>query len=180
MKRFLIGIVSIVTLVGFFSFMVSLPIHSALAIDRSSKEDKAKEKSKPTELKEFKEKDLKEGKAKGITSAEKESEKTRPKAKEEAKVVEKVDKQPKTPKKEKAKEKYDYFIDKNNNGIDDRLERKKPKQPVSPSTIYPAPKEKKPVKIVPSIKETGEKKIKEAPKKKEAKEVRKTEGKKRR
>ncbi|KPL02824.1 MAG: hypothetical protein AMJ73_08175 [candidate division Zixibacteria bacterium SM1_73] len=180
MKRFLIGFVSTVTLVGFFSFMVSLPIHSALAIDRSSKENKAQEKSKPTDLKEFKEKDLKEGQAKGITSVEKETEKTKPETKEEARVVEKADKQPKPPKRERAKEKYDYFIDKNNNGIDDRLERKKQKQPVSPSTIYPAPKEKKPVKVVPSIKETEKKKIKEAPKKEEVKEARKIEGKKRR
>jgi len=180
MKRFLIGFVSTVTLVGFFSFMVSLPIHSALAIDRSSKENKAQEKSKPTELKEFEEKDLKEGKAKGITSAERESEKTQPKTKVEATVLEKSKEHPTPPKKEKAKEKYDYFIDKNNNGIDDRLERKKPKEPVSPSAIRPAPKEKQPVKIVPSIKETEKKKIKEAPKKKEAKEVRKIEGKKRR
>jgi hypothetical protein len=165
---------------AFFSFMVSLPNHSALAINRAPKESKANEDGKPTELKEFDEKSVKEGKDKGITSSEEKSEKTKPIMKEEATIPEKPSKQTEPPKKEEAKEKYDYFIDKNNNGIDDRLERKEPKKSVSPSTVRPAPKEKEPVKVVPSTKETEKKKIKEAPKKEEAKEVRKIEGKKRR
>lgn len=177
MKRFLIGFVAIVTLVAFFS--------SALAIDRAPKESKAKDKDKPTEFKEGKKTDVREGKTKGIVTPERKSEKIRRETKEEVKVkgtdAEKLTKWLKSRKKQKAKEKYDYFIDKNNNGIDDRLEGKKPKKPVSPTAIRPVPKEKQPAKSAPSIKKTSEKKkVKPAPKKNEVKKAKKIEGKKRR
>ena len=177
MKRFLIGFVAIVTLLAFFS--------SALAIDRNPKDSKAKEKEKPAEFKQYEKTEVKEGKAKGITSLEKKGDKTKRKTKGEEKirgtVPEKLTKWQKSWEKQKAKEKYDYFIDKNNNGIDDRLERKKPKKPVSTPIIRPVPKEKQPAKSAPSIKETDKrKKIKEAPKEKEVKKAKKIEGKKRR
>lgn len=172
MKRFLIGFVAILTLWAFFS--------SALAIDRTPKESKAKEKEKPAELKEYEKTEVKEGKAKGIISPEKKGEKIKSKTKGEGTVSEKLTEWLKYREKRKAKEKYDYFIDKNNNGIDDRLERKS-KEPISPPAIRPMPKEKQPTKPAPSIKETGEKKkIKETPKEKEVKKAKQIEGKKRR
>jgi hypothetical protein len=172
MKRFLIGFLAILTLLAFFS--------STLAIDRTPKESKAKEKEKPAELKEYEKTEVKEGKGKGIISPEKKGEKIKSKTKGEGTVPENLTKWRKSWEKRKAKEKYDYFIDKNNNGIDDRLERKS-KEPISPPAIRPMPKEKQPTKPAPSIKETGEKKkIKEAPKEKEVKKAKKIEGKKRR
>lgn len=176
MKRFLIVFVSIITLLAFFS--------SASAIDRSPKEDQAKEKEKPAEFKELERKGVKEGKAEEITPLEKQREKTETQAKEEGKikeaVPEKLNKRLKSLEKQKAEEKYDYFLDKNNNGIDDRLEQKSQK-PVSPSAIRPVPQEKQPVSPAPSVKGTSEeKKIKEAPKEKEAKKTKGTEEKKRR
>lgn len=174
MKRFLIVFVSIVTLLAFFS--------SALAIDRAPKESKAKEKEKPAELKKYEKMEVKEGKAKGIISPEKKSDKIKGKGEGKIKgtAPEKLTKWRKSWEKQKAKEKYDYFIDKNNNGIDDRLERKSRKS-ISPPAIRPVPKEKQPTKPVPSIKETDKKKnIKEAPKEKEVKKAKRIEGKKRR
>ena len=62
----------------------------------------------------------------------------------------------------KGKEKYDYFIDRNNNGIDDRLEKDvKAKTIQKPEPIekqettrkqVPAPVEKKPTKVSPAPK----------------------------
>ena len=172
MKRFLIAFVAILTLLAFFS--------SALAIDRTPKDSKAKEKEKPAGLKEYEKTEVKEGKAKGSNTPGGKSEKIKSKTKGEETVPEKLTKWLNSREKRKAKEKYDYFIDKNNNGIDDRLERKS-KEPISPSAIHPVPKEKQPTKPAPSIKETGEKKkSKEAPKEKEVKKANKIEGKKRR
>jgi hypothetical protein len=159
MKKLLIALVSLVTLLAFFS--------SALAIDRNPKKSKAKEETE--KLKEGQKEDLKKGKAKGTTTTERRS--------WEVKRIspEQLGKQSKTSKKRKVKEKYDYFIDKNSNGIDDRLERRS-KKPASPSAIRPAPKEKQIPKPAPSVKEPDKKReIKEAPKKKEVKEVPKKE-----
>lgn len=185
MKRLLIILVSIVAILTFFSFIGSLSNHSALAIDRSPKENKTKEKEEPVEnpaeggaeSKEYEKTEVKEGEAEGNVPLEKESEKTEKntigekKAKET--VPEEVTKWLKSLEKQKAEEKYDYFIDKNNNGIDDRLERKS-KEPISPPAIRPVPKEKQPTQVTPSTKKTGEeKKIREAPKEKETKKQRK-------
>jgi hypothetical protein len=173
MKRFLIGFLAILTLLAFFS--------STLAIDRTPKESKAKEKEKPAELKEYEKTEVKEGKGKGIISPEKKGEKIKSKTKGEGTVPENLTKWRKSWEKRKAKEKYDYFIDKNNNGIDDRLERKNPKKSISTPAVRPVQKEKQPAKSAPSVKETDKtEKIKEAPKKKEVKKVEKTEGEKRR
>ncbi len=198
MKRLLIVLVSIVAILTFFSFMGSLSNHSALAIDRTPKENKTKEKEEPVEnpalrqaqggeqsrtteggaeSKEYEKTEVKEGEAEGNVPLEKESEKTEKKTMGEKKaketVPEKVTKWLKSLEKQKAEEKYDYFIDKNNNGIDDRLERKS-KEPVSPPAIRPIPKEEKPKEVTPSTKKTGEeKKIREAPKEKETKKQRK-------
>jgi hypothetical protein len=185
MKRLLIILVSIVAILTFLSFMVSLSNHSALAIDRTPKENKTKEKEEPVEnpaegraeSKEYEKTEVKEGKTEGITVPEKESEQIEKKTTGEKKtketVPEKVTKWLKSLEKQKAEEKYDYFIDKNNNGIDDRLE-KKSKEPVSPPAIRPVPEEKQPKEVTPSTKEAGEqKKTREAPKEKETKKQRK-------
>jgi hypothetical protein len=177
MKKFLVVFVSLVTFLAFFSFMVSLPNRSALAIDRSPKKSEAKEKEKPAEFKELERIGGKEGKTNETISSEKKGEtKTRGTVPQtQAKGLQSAEKQ-------KPKEKYDYFIDKNNNGIDDRLERKS-KESVSPPAVRPVPKDKQPTKSAPSVRETDKKtdkkkEIKEVPKKKEVKEAKKIEGKK--
>ncbi len=171
MKRFLIASISLVTFLAFFS--------SALAIDRSPKKSEAKEKKKVEELKEGQKKDVKQGKAKGTTTERRswEVKRTSPEELSKRRATEK----------QKIQEKYDYFIDKNSNGIDDRLERRS-KKPVSPSAIRPAPKEKQTAKPAPPVKkadkkkkvEEAPKKVQEAPKKKEVKKAEKIEGKKKR
>jgi hypothetical protein len=177
MKRLLIVFVSIITILAFFSL--------ALAIDRTPKENKIKEVEEPVEnpteggaaSKEYEKTEVKEGKAGGITAPEKESEKIGEKKAKET-IPEKVTNRLKSLEKQKTEEKYDYFIDKNNNGIDDRLERKS-KEPVSPPSIRPIPKDEKPKEVTPSIKKTSEKKkTGETPK--ETKKVTETEKKKRR
>ena len=169
MKKFLIVFVSLVTLLAFFSL--------TLAVDRVPKESKAKEKEKPAEFKKYEKTETKEGKTKGSAEGEKKSEKAKKQTK--GTVLEKLTKWRKSTETQKAKEKYDYFMDRNNNGIDDRLERKSKKSP-SPSVVRPVSKKKQPTKSAPSIKETPKKKkiIKEAPKEKEVKKARKTEEKK--
>lgn len=156
MKKLLIVPVSLITLLVFFSFMVSLPNHSAFAIDRSPKDSTAK--GKPAELKKIEKSEVKEG---------------------NAKAADRISKWWKSTDKQKSKEKYDYFIDKNNNGIDDRLE-KKSKEPASSPAVRPAPKQKESIKPATPTKETVKKKTKEAPKQQEVKEAKKMEGKKRR
>jgi hypothetical protein len=149
MKKFLIVSISLVTFLAFFS--------SALAIDRSPKKSEAKEKKKVEELKEGQKKDVKQGKAKGTTTERRswEVKRTSPEELSRRKATEK----------QKTQEKYDYFMDKNNNGIDDRLEKRQ-KRSVSPPAIRPAPKEKQTAKPTPSAKKTEvKKKVKEAPKK---------------
>jgi hypothetical protein len=177
MKRFLIVFVAVVFLLVFFSFMMSWSNHFALAIDRTPKENNTKEKEEPAESKEYEKTEVKEGEAEGNLPLEKESGKIEKKTIGEKKaketVPEKVTKWLKSLEKQKAEEKYDYFIDKNNNGIDDRLERKS-KEPISPPAIRPVPKEKQPTEATPSTKETGErKKTRETPKEKETKKQRK-------
>jgi hypothetical protein len=167
MKKLLIAFVSLVTLLAFFS--------SALAIDRSPKKSEAKENKKSEELKEGQKKDVKEGKTQGTSTTEKRSWEVKRTS------LERLSKQSKTAEKQKVKEKYDYFIDKNSNGIDDRLE-KRSKKPVSPSAIRPASKEKPTTKpSAPAVKVPEKKKeVKEAPEKKEVKKVEKKEQKKKR
>jgi hypothetical protein len=176
MKRFLIVFVTIIALLAFFSL--------ASAIDRAPKDDKAKEKEEPAKLKEYDKTDVNEGKvensakggAEGEIAPEKKGEGIKKQTQEGDKtkgtVPNKLTKWLKSLDKQKAEEKYDYFIDKNNNGIDDRLEIKS-KEPVSPPAIRPVPKKEQPVKPAPSTKKTDEKKKeREAPKEKEAKRQR--------
>jgi hypothetical protein len=175
MKRFLITFISVLTFLAFSTFMVSWPNHLALAIDRAPKEGGAEKKDQPAELKEYEKIEVKEGKAERIVPPENKSQKTK---KQEAgeireKVPEKLPERLQSTEIQKANEKYDYFIDKNNNGIDDRQERKS-KETTSPRAIRPAPQEKQPIKPAPSTKNTGEKeKTRETPKEKEVKRERK-------
>ncbi len=168
MKRFLIGFVALVTLLAFFS--------SALAIDRTPKESKAKEKEKPAEFKEAEKKSAKPGEVNKVTAPEKKGEKAKTKTKKDAKVLKELSRPSKPAKRVIVREKYDYFIDKNNNGIDDRLEKKARKR-VSKPAVRATPKQTEPAKPVPSIKEPEKKKdVKPAPeqqKVKKAKDIQK-------
>jgi hypothetical protein len=66
-------------------------------------------------------------------------------------VSEKSESDKKESKPKEPKERYDYFRDANNNGVDDRLEKKTKKEEAKPIQKTPATKEKAvPTKIVPS------------------------------
>lgn len=118
MKRFLIGFMVIVALLA-FSSLVS-------AVNRAPKEDGTKE--KPAESEQYEKTELKEGEIEGSYRLESKGEKTKDDTKKEGRikgiVPEKLPQRLQALEKQKAKEKYDYFIDKNNNGIDDRQEKK--------------------------------------------------------
>jgi hypothetical protein len=151
MKRILIAFVAIIFLLAFSSL--------ALAIDRAPKECGVDEKEEPVKLKEIEKTEVREGKAERIPAPEKESQKIKKLKEGEVgeEATEELPKRLQSPEKQKDSEKYDYFIDKNNNGIDDRQEGKS-KETTSPRAIRPAPKDRQPRKPAPSIKKTGEKK----------------------
>jgi hypothetical protein len=167
MKKLLIDLVVIVALLAFSS--------SALAINRASKEDQTKK--EPTESKQYEKTELKEGEIEGTYRLESKEEKTNEEAKKEGRikgiVPEKLPRRLQTTEKQKAEEKYDYFIDKNNNGIDDRQEKKSGQKPSPRPAVRPIPKEEQPVKPATAVKETGEKKkARETPKQNEDKRQR--------
>jgi hypothetical protein len=164
MKRFLIGLVVIVALLAFCSL--------ALAINRAPKEDGTKE--EPAESKQYEKTELKEGEIEGTYRLENTEEKAKQDAKKEGIVPAKSPKRLQLLEKQKAEEKYDYFIDKNNNGIDDRQEKKSSQQSSPRPAVRPIPKEEQPVKPAPAVKETGEKKkVRETPKQNEDRRQRK-------
>jgi len=183
MKRLLTLFIFVIIILAFFS--------PTLAIEQTPKETKAEKKEEPVEnpalrlaqggeqsrtaeggadSQEYEKTEIREGKTEGTVLSENKDEKTKQETKEgktKGTISEKLTKWLKSLEKQKAEEKYDYFIDKNNNGIDDRQERKS-KETTSPPTIRPKPKEEQPTKPAPSIKKTGEKeKNREAPKEKE-------------
>ncbi len=94
-----------------FTCMMSIIafLSSAHAINRSSKTSDPDKKKETTELKEVQEKRSWEVVRKTNLPSDKTTDKGEIKRKSEAKAGEK-------------KEEYDYFIDRNNNGIDDRME----------------------------------------------------------
>jgi len=101
MKKFFIVFVCMITVTAF------LP--SAQAINRSPKNNDSDKKKEPTETKEVKEKRSWEVIRKTNLPSDKTTSTNESKRKSETKPGE-------------GKEDYDYFIDRNNNGIDDRLE----------------------------------------------------------
>lgn len=155
MKKTFIVLLCILTTMAFFS--------SALAITRDSKQSDSDKKEKPVESKE-KNKDrtkitqkskIGTYSAKAVRGSE-----NSPKA-----TTEKSEKTKARSEKEKSKERYDYFMDKNNNGIDDRLERKEEGKSTKKKEVVikraPVSKEKKePAKISPPVKTSV--KVKEA------------------
>jgi hypothetical protein len=84
-------------------------VSSAQAVDRSPKTSDSEQKKEPTEIKEGKMKRNLEVTRKTNLPSEKTTVKDNSHKNAETKTVE-------------GKEKYDYFLDRNNNGIDDRLE----------------------------------------------------------
>jgi hypothetical protein len=126
-------------------------LSSAGAVDRSPKSKEQEEKKKPTQIEEMtKEK-----------ANEKEKEKSRSSALTGKTVrggegkYQVVPKNAEASKKklgsQKGSEKYDYFQDSNNNGIDDRLEKKAKKAEIQPKQKPTVTEEKNtPAKAVPS------------------------------
>ncbi len=166
MKKRLIILVCILTLLAFVS--------SASAINRAPKKS-AESKDEPTELKE-KTKDRAKTKPKSRASSL--SEKVVRSGPSKQRIVPKESKDPRRGSESKgSKEKYDYFMDKNNNGIDDRLEKdvKKKRVPKQEMTEKKAsvPSEKTPAKIKPvertpqKVKDTEVKQKKAQPKRRE-------------
>jgi hypothetical protein len=160
MKRGFLVLVSIIILAAFVS--------PALAINRAPK-DSSDSKKKATEIKEMT-KEEKDAKLKSRASSL--SDKVIRKGESKKRVLPEKSKEPKSwP--ESSKDKYDYFMDKNNNGIDDRLEKEVkiksvPKQKIIKEKT-PVPKEKKPAKITPV--EKPQRKVKGEEPKKEKKEI---------
>jgi len=145
MKKIFVVFVCILTTVAFLS--------SASAIDRSRKANNSDRKKEPTESKEIKEKKTSNRKPQTGTFSEKTIRKSETTEKVAPKKSEKIKEWFKT---KKSKERYDYFIDKNNNGIDDRLEKdiktKKVKERKVIKKKTPVPSEKAPAKVIPSAK----------------------------
>jgi ABC-type antimicrobial peptide transport system permease subunit len=143
---------------------VAMFVTSALAIDRAPKKS---ESDSTTEIKEMtKEK----AKAKNEPRKSTFSEKTLPQGESPKTAVgEKSEKPKEKPEAIRGKEKYDYFIDSNNNGIDDRLEKdvktksvQKPKSVKKQEIIkkqVPAPVEKKPTAVSPLPKAPEKKEV---------------------
>jgi hypothetical protein len=175
MKRIFMVFVSIAIVVAFVS--------SASAIDRAPKKSGSEAKKETTDIKEMT-KEKAEKKSRTSTFTEKTTRTVQSRKGAEKEKPEKAKDRPRT------KEKYDYFIDRNNNGIDDRLEKetkakkvKKQESPREPEAARKAasrPPVKAPAKISPAPKPV--KKVKEerpSPKKK-APEVKRGETKKER
>ena len=162
MKRIFIVFVSIAITVAFVS--------SASAIDRAPKKSGSEGKKDTSEIREITKEEVKR-KARKSNFSEKKTGTVRNQKRTEGEKPEKAKARPRT------KEKYDYFIDRNNNGIDDRLEKetkaKKVKKQESPIKIEAVrkgtsrPPVKAPAKTTPAPKPV--KKVKEekpSPKKK--------------
>ncbi len=101
MKKFLIAFMSMI--------IISVFLSSAQAVNRSSKSSDSDKKKESTEIKEGKERRSWEVVRKTNLPSDKTIDKDESKRKSETKSGE-------------GKEEYDYFIDRNNNGIDDRQE----------------------------------------------------------
>jgi hypothetical protein len=165
MKRIFIVFAGIVIIATFVS--------SASALDRAPKKSGSEGKKETTEIKEITKEEAKR-KARKSSFSEK---KTRTVQNLKRTKGEKPEKAKARSQTRKSKEKYDYFIDRNNNGIDDRLEKEarakkasKPEPAKKPDTVrkrIPSPSDNAPAKISPVPKPT--KKVKEekvSPKKK--------------
>lgn len=144
---------------------------SAEAIDKAPKSNDSNSKKEPTEFKQINKKKPREIKRRIVTPSYRNTQKSESKETDVAKTQEKTKEWFET---QKGNEKYDYFIDRNNNGIDDRLEKnaevKDIKRPEIIKKKAPATIEKTPVKVSPPPK--NPEKIKDegsSPQKKEPK-----------
>ena len=145
MKKIVIVFVCILTMVAFLS--------SASGINRSPKSNDSDREKKPTESKEVEENKTAKRKLQTDTTSERiirrseATEKVTPKKSEKTKGRFEA---------KKTRERYDYFIDRNNNGIDDRLERHIKTKNVEKQRVIkektPVPSEKAPAKVIPSTK----------------------------
>jgi hypothetical protein len=119
MKKVLTILIPFTLLVFLFS--------SALAIDRVPRKEDSTSGEKKEEMKSSSPaKTEEEITPSGKEEPKKESgEQVEPKKTKKESGLSKILKKLKPSRKEEIKEKYDYFIDKNKNGIDDRLEKKK-------------------------------------------------------
>ncbi|MGB2989755.1 MAG: hypothetical protein WBC98_07320 [Candidatus Zixiibacteriota bacterium] len=157
MKKTFIVFMSMVIMAAFVS--------SASALDRAPKKSGSDSTKETTEIKEITKEEAKR-KARKSSFSEK---KTRTVQNLKRTVGEKPEKAKARSQTRESKEKYDYFIDRNNNGIDDRLEKeakakkaKKPepaKKPEAARKNTSRPPDKAPAKINPVPKPA--KKVKE-------------------
>jgi len=121
MKRVFLILIPFLLLVFLFS--------SVLAIERTPKKNSTASKEQKEEVKPSTTQEGKEGSPSEEVSKKKEAKqidlKKQEKEKEKEKGILKIIKKLKPSQEKKLKQRYDYFIDKNGNGIDDRLEKKK-------------------------------------------------------
>ncbi len=168
MKRIFVVFVCTLTTVTFLS--------SAGAVDRSPKNKSSDGKEKSTEFKEIKEKKSGKVEHKTGTFTKKNIRKSETSKKVAPKKSEKTKGWFET---KKSKERYDYFIDRNNNGIDDRLEKDIKAKNVKKSKVIkkktPVPSEKMPAKVSPSAKPPEKVKGTEVSKQKKETKVKKAE-----
>lgn len=145
MKKIGIVLVCILTMVAFLS--------SASGINRSPKSNDSDKEKKPTESKEVEENKTAKRKLETDTTSEKITRRSEATEKATSKKSEKTKGQFEA---KKTRERYDYFIDRNNNGIDDRLERHIRTKNLEKQRVIkertPVPPEKAPVKVIPSTK----------------------------
>lgn len=157
MKKTFIVFVSIVIMATFVS--------SASALDRAPKKSGSEGKKETTEIKEMTKEEAKR-KARKSSFSEKKTRTVQNQKRTEGEKPEKAKARSQT---RKSKEKYDYFIDRNHNGIDDRLEKEakakkaKKQEPAKKPEVArkntSRPPDKAPAKINPVPKPT--KKVKE-------------------
>ncbi len=158
-KRIFVVFVCVLTTVAFLS--------SAWAIDRGPKSKGSEDKKKPVEFKQIKEKTKRKERYQDLSSFEKIIQRSETPQKLVPQKSERSGVRFRTIRK---KEKYDYFIDKNNNGIDDRLERKLSKSRERTVKKRPLlPSKKIPEKISPSNRAPEEEVLKMKASKKEPK-----------
>ncbi len=120
---------------------------SAGAVDRSPKSNEKEEKKKPAQIEEMsKEKAKEKSRSEALTGKS-----VRGGEGKYQTVPKKSDASKKRSDSQKGSERYDYFQDSNNNGVDDRLEKKAKKEQAKQAQKPAATQEKKtPAKITPT------------------------------
>jgi hypothetical protein len=141
MKR----VITIVCVLSAFVFL-----SSAGALDRSPKSKEKEEKKKPAQIEEMTKEKAKEKEKEKSRSAALTGKTVRGGEGKYQVVPKKAEPSEKQSDSQKGSERYDYFQDSNNNGVDDRLEKKVKKEEVQPKQKPAVTQERKtPARVAP-------------------------------